>query len=98
MTPTRHLTRLVLLQVAFLLLGVCHDVGCVAHAGQYRHFRKTVIQPQRIRARAANGFPLRQAIAYGAKAIYHGAKAADHVTAPLGWFGPGGLIRGLIIR
>jgi hypothetical protein len=50
MTPTRHITRLILLQVAFLLIGVCHDVGCVAHAGDIhsstRRGRRSFAVPQ----------------------------------------------------
>lgn len=67
MTPARHIRRLLLIPVAVLALGVCHDVGCTAHAGQpARRLRKevriTVLHPVRVQARAAAGFPMRQVL------------------------------------
>lgn len=56
-----------------------------------RETRITVLRPVRITARSAAGFPLRQA-------IKHGAATLDHVSAPLGWLSPAGIIRGVLFR
>jgi hypothetical protein len=86
MTPTRHVTRLILLQVAFLLLGVCHDVGCVAHAGEVRHARRmtriTVLRPIRANGRAAAGYPFLQTTAN----VTRVAANLSGLINPIGWF------------
>jgi hypothetical protein len=82
MTPTRHVTRLILLQVAFLLLGVCHDVGCVAHAGQTRRQGKMVLKQIRASGRAAAGYPFLQTTAN----VTRVAANLSGLINPIGWF------------